>query len=307
MTVTRTASGLLLAGALASVGCGSSGALSAGARTLATALVSDEDEARLGATLHDELLTKEDTKLLNDPDITSYLEGITRPIFEQAKRDRPGVNWTLYVIDDPKEVNAFSAPGGGLYVYSGLLAAAHNDSEVAGVLGHEVGHEVLHHIAQKLVAAAGLEGLASIVLGNNPSGIETIAAALLGKGALLAFSRDEERQADEYGAHVASAAGFNPYGLVTFFQTLEKTEGQMPGALRFLSDHPLTPDRIANITRLIEKEHLPNTDVAPKDERLREIQSRLPKPARQSQRVRIRCVSGRCASRAWVMRSLRRS
>jgi predicted Zn-dependent protease len=306
MTHTRFALGLLLAEALASVGCASSETVAAGARTLATALVSDEDEARLGAQLHDEILS-ENTKLLNDPDVTGYLEGITRPIFEQAKRDRPGVSWTLYVIDDPTTLNAFSAPGGGLYVYSGLLAAAHNDSEVAGVLGHEVGHEVLHHIAQKLVAAAGLEGIATIVLGNNPTTLETIAAALLGKGALLAFGRDEERQADEYGARVASAAGFNPDGLVTFFQTLQKSEGDMPGALRFLSDHPLTPDRVADITHLIEKEHLPNTNVAPSDERLREIQSRLHKPARQSQRGRIRCVPGRCASRAWVMRSLRRS
>ena len=303
MTLTRIASGLLLAGALASVGCGSSGALSAGARTIATALVSDQDEVRLGAQLHEELVSKDNMKLLNDPEVTGYLDGITRPIFEQAKRDRPGVNWTLYVVDDPTTLNAFSAPGGGLYVFTGLLAAAHNDSEVAGVLGHEV----LHHVAQKLVTAAGLEGVAAILLGKNPSMLEEIGAALLGKGALLAFGRDEETQADEYGARVASAAGFNPYGLVTFFQTLEKSEGTMPGALKFLSDHPLTPDRIANITHLIEKEHLPNTDLPPSDEKLREIQARLPKGARQSQRGRIRCAPGRCASRAWVMRSLRRS
>jgi argininosuccinate lyase len=75
------------------------------------------------------------------------------------------VTWKLYVIDDPVTLNAFSAPGGGLYVYSGLLAAAHNDSEVAGVLGHEVGHEVLHHVAQKLLAAAGIQGIAAVALG----------------------------------------------------------------------------------------------------------------------------------------------
>lgn len=280
MIFTRMASGLLLAGALASGGCAGSEALGAGARTLAKALVSDEDEARLGAQLHDELLNKEHVKLLDDPDVTGYLEGITRPIFEQAKRDRPGVSWTLYVVDDPATVNAFSAPGGGLYVYSGLLAAAHDDSEVAGVLGHETGHEVLHHVAEKLVAAAGLDALASVALGNDPPALEKIAAGLLGKTALLAFSRDEERQADEYGVRVASAAGYNPYGLVTFFETLQKSEGDRPGALAFLSDHPLTPDRIADVTRLIKQEHLPNTDVAPKDERLREIQSRLPPSAR---------------------------
>jgi predicted Zn-dependent protease len=274
MTLTRIGSGLMLAGALASLGCATSETVAAGERTLAKALVSDEDEARLGAQLHDDLL-KENTKLLNDPEVTGYLQGITRPIFEQAKRDRPGLSWTLYVIDDPETLNAFSAPGGGLYVYSGLLAAAHNDSEVAGVLGHEVGHEVLHHVAQKLVAAAGLEGIAAVALGKNPTTLEKIGATLLGKGALLAFGRDEERQADEYGARVASAAGFNPYGLVTFFQTLEKSEGNMPGALRFLSDHPLTPDRVANITRLIEEEHLPNANVASGDEKLRAIQSRL--------------------------------
>jgi predicted Zn-dependent protease len=274
MTLTRIALGLLLAGALAPVvGCATT---AAGVRTLAKVLVSDDEEAQLGAQLHDELL-KKNTKMLNDPDVTGYLQGITQPIFAQAKRDRPGVNWTLYVVDDPNTMNAFSAPGGGLYVYSGLLAAAHNDSEVAGVLGHEVGHEVLHHVAAKLVAAGGLEALAQVALGNDPSTLEKIAAGLLGEGALLAFSRDEERQADEYGARVASAAGFNPYGLVTFFETLEKSEGNMPGVMQFLSDHPLTPDRIADITRLIKEEHLPNTDLPPSDERLREIQSRLPK------------------------------
>jgi predicted Zn-dependent protease len=278
MTGTRFALGLLLAGALSSIGCASSEIISGGVRTLAKALVSDEEESKLGAQLHDELL-KKNTTILDDPEVTSYLRGITDPIFEQAKRDRPGVNWTLYVIDDPGTLNAFSAPGGGLYVYSGLLAAAHNDSEVAGVLGHEVGHEVLHHVAEKLVAASGLEALTAVALGNDPSMLEQIAAALLGKGALLAFSRDEERQADEYGARVASAAGFNPYGLVTFFQTLEKSEGAMPGVLRFLSDHPLTPDRIANIERLIKEERLPNTDVLPQTERLREIQARLKKSA----------------------------
>jgi predicted Zn-dependent protease len=277
MPLTRFALGLMLAGALASpVGCASSELVSGGVRTLAKVLVSDDQEAQIGAQLHDELLQK-NTKILKDPDVTGYLQGITQPIFEQAKRDRPGVNWTLYVIDDPGTLNAFSAPGGGLYVYSGLLAAAHNDSEVAGVLGHEVGHEVLHHVAEKLVAAGGLEALAAVALGNNPTMLEQIAAGLLGKSALLAFSRDEERQADEYGARVASAAGFNPYGLVTFFQTLQKSEGNMPGVFKFLSDHPLTPDRIANINRLIKEERLPNTDVTPSDERLRAIQSRLPK------------------------------
>jgi beta-barrel assembly-enhancing protease len=274
MAVKRVVLGLLLAGvAVAPAGCASE-LVSGGVRSLAKVFVSDDEEAKIGAQLHDELL-KKDTKMLDDPDVTGYLQGITGPIFAQAKRDRPGVTWSLYVIDDAKTLNAFSAPGGGLYVYSGLLAAAHDDSEVAGVLGHEVGHEVLHHVAQKLVAAVGLEAIAAVALGNNPTMIEQLAAVLVGKGALLAFGRDEERQADEYGARVSSAAGFNPYGLVTFFQTLEKSEGDMPGAFRFLSDHPLTPDRIANITRLIKEEHLPNTGVPPSAEKLHEIQSRL--------------------------------
>ena len=124
MTLARIALGLLLA--LAPVGCASSEIISGGTRALAKVLVSDEEEAHIGAQLHDELL-KKDTKMVSDPDVTGYLQGITQPIFEQAKRDRPGVTWSLYVIDDPKTLNAFSAPGGGLYVYSGLLAAAHDD------------------------------------------------------------------------------------------------------------------------------------------------------------------------------------
>jgi predicted Zn-dependent protease len=273
MVLTRIASTLLIAGALAATGCASE-TFARGERTLAQAFVSDEDEARLGAQLHGELL-KKGMRLVDDPTVTEYLQDITRPIFQEAKRDRPGVRWRLYVVDDPKTVNAFSAPGGGLYVYSGLLAAAHDDAEVAGVLGHEVGHEVLHHVAEKLVTAAGLEAITAVALGKNPPLLEQITAAVLGKGALLAFGRDEERQADEYGARVAARAGFNPYGLVTFLARLGKSEGDMPNALAFLSDHPLTPDRVANITRLIEDERLPNTHLAPERDRLLEIQSRL--------------------------------
>jgi predicted Zn-dependent protease len=264
----------LTLGLLLIAGCGSAGsAIGKAEVTMAKGLVSDEDENRIGQEVHREL-DRQHVKYLQDPVVIDYLQSVTKPIFACAKRDRPGVRWQLYVIDDPKTMNAFSAPGGGLYVYSGLLGAADDDAEVAGVLGHEVGHEVLHHVAEKLIAENGLEAIASLALGANPSLLGRIGTAIVGNGALLAFSRNEESQADEYGADVAASAGFNPNGLVWFFQKLERKRGEEPGILRFLSDHPTTPDRIEAVSALIRERHLPNADTPPST-RVLEIRQRV--------------------------------
>src|SRR5207248_273973 len=124
--------------------------------------------------------------------------------------------------------------GGYLYVYTGLLLAAQNDAEIAGVLGHEMGHVVQRHTARQLVTANGLGAIAGAALGKNPSMVKQIAAAVVEKGSMLKFSRDDEAEADDVGARYASQAGYDPHGLITFFQRLAAQEGKSPRILGLL-------------------------------------------------------------------------
>ena len=249
--------GRVLACAAAAVVAACSHAQRAGIETAAAkALVSDEQENQIGLQVKQELEQQQHVKYADDPQVVAYVKSITDRILPLAEKDRPGVKWDVKVIDDPKTVNAFATPGGHLYVYSGLLLAADDASEVASVLSHEAGHVVARHSARQMVDAYGLEALASLALGKNPGLASQLAAGIAGKGAMLANSREDETEADEYGARYASAAGFDPRGLITFFRKLEQQEGKSPQLLKFLSDHPATPDRISHLETYIAEHHL---------------------------------------------------
>ena len=224
--------------------------------TAAKLLVSDEQEKQIGLQVQQELQQKEHVKYMEDPEVVAFVKGITDRILPLAEKDRPGVAWQVKVIDDPKTVNAFATPGGFLYVYSGLLLAADNPAEVAGVLAHEAGHVVARHSARQMVDAFGLQAVAALALGQNPGLATQVAAGVAGKGLLLANSRGDETEADEYGARYASASGFDPNGLITFFQKLQQQEGKSPQLLKLLSDHPATPDRISHLQAFITERHL---------------------------------------------------
>ncbi len=231
-----------------------------GAETaVAKVLIPDEQENQLGLQVKQELEQKEHVRYVEDPQVVSFVKGITDRILPLAEKDRPGVKWEVKVIDDPKTVNAFATPGGHLYVYSGLLMAADNPSEVAGVLSHECGHVVARHSARQMVDAYGLQAVTASALGKNPSLASQVAAGITGKGLMLANSRGDETEADEYGARYASAAGYDPRGLITFFQKLQRQEGKTPQIMKFLSDHPATPDRIAYLEKYITDHHLSGT------------------------------------------------
>lgn len=225
---------------------------------VAKALISDEQETQLGMQVQQEL-QKQNVRYLDDPEVTAYVRAITAKIFPLAEKDRPGVKWSVRVIDDPNVVNAFATPGGFLYVYTGLLLAAADTAEVAGVLGHESGHVVARHSARQMVDAYGLEAVTSLALGKNPGLLTQVASGVAGKGAMLANSRWDETEADEYGARYTSGSGYDPRGLVTFFQKLQAQEGKQPKALAWLSDHPATPDRIQHVEEYIKSHHLGGT------------------------------------------------
>jgi len=239
---------------------------------MAKALVSDEQENQLGLQVKQQL-DKQGTRYVQDPEVVNYVRGVAQKIFVSADKDRPGVHWQVQVIDDPKQVNAFATPGGYLYVFSGLLVAADSEAELAGVWGHESGHVVARHSARQMVDAMGLETVLGIALGQNPNELAQLAGTLAAKGALLSYSRQDENEADEYGARYAAQAGYDPHGIIQFFEKLKAMEGNQPAFAKFLSDHPLTGDRITHLQQYIQEKHLSGTVVGA--ERLQPIKQKL--------------------------------
>ncbi len=254
-------------------------------KSVAAALIPAEQEEKLGLQVKQQLEQQEHVRYLTDPVVDGYVQQVSGKILTFAKKDRPEVTWSVRVIDDPKTVNAFATPGGFLYVYSGLLLAADDTSELAGVMGHESGHVVARHSARQMVNAMGLEALMGVALGNNPSGAAQLAAGLAGKTAMLAYSRSDELEADQYGARYADAAGYDPHGIATFFQKLEKAGGSQPGWATFLATHPSNPERIQKVDRYIEDHHLAATgghdtsELNRVKERLRQLPPPPEKPA----------------------------
>ncbi len=242
-------------------------------RDIAQVLVSDDQEFQLGLQVHEQL-KKENTKFSENLQVGSYVEQLAKKITVQADKDRPAVTWQYFVIDEPNTVNAFATPGGRIYVYTGLLLAAENEAEIAGVLGHEVGHVVARHSARQLVAAKGLEVVSSMALGKEPGQVGTLVAQLTGKGAMLAYSRDNESEADTYGARYSNGAGYDPHGLSSFFQKLAAKEGN-PGVLVWLSTHPASADRVTKVNSYITANSLTSTALGGAE--LRAVQAALGK------------------------------
>jgi predicted Zn-dependent protease len=152
------------------------------------------------------------------------------------------------------------------------LLAIDDDAELAGVLAHEAGHVALDHAGRRMVEAFGLQELAAIALGRNPVAVAQIGASIAANGLLLVNSRQDETEADRFGARLASAANYDPQGIVRFLGKLEKLEsGHAPPV--WLSDHPTSETRIRDLQGYIAKNGLTGQVTNRAD--LRSMKSRL--------------------------------
>lgn len=264
-----------LALSVGAAGCATKPVVAAEKAAAAT-LISPKEENQLGLQMHQEL-AKQGVKYVTDPAVLDYVNRIAQPILAQAKKDRPDVQWKVFVVDTP-DINAFSTPGGYIYVQTGLINAVKNDAELAGVIAHEAGHVTGRHAARSMVEAYGLQTVASIALGQNPTQLQQIAASVIANGILLHHTRSEETEADEYGVRYARAAGFDPTALITFFRTLQQKTGQMPKLLTWLSDHPATSDRIAHLQQYIAQNHLRGGQLDLPGTQLAAVKAKLPPP-----------------------------
>ncbi len=184
-------------------------------------------------------------QLINDPAALQYLNALGRKLAAQT----PFANrrWDFFIVRDPS-VNAFTLPGGVVFVNSGLIAEADTLDELAGVVAHEVGHGAARHGTHLMTRMYGYNLIARLVLGRDPGRLKVVLARLVETGAMNRHSRDAERQADALGVGYAYRAGFDPQGFEDFFGKLARLQRSRPSKVgQFFSDHPLTQERIQNV------------------------------------------------------------
>ncbi|MFD2423811.1 M48 family metalloprotease [Ralstonia solanacearum] len=225
-----------------------------------TAALSPEMERRLGDRVMRQI--RRDPDYVPDPLLSDYLNDIGYRLIESARRQHvagstSASSFELFAVRDPG-INAFALPGGYIGVNTGTLVATDSESELASVLGHEIGHVLQRHIARGIDKSGESMwiALASILLAGlaaTKSGDAAQALAVGGQAAAvsnqLAFSRGAEREADRVGFTLLTGAGYNPDGMPDFFRRLQRVTsiadtGVVPGYAR---THPLTGERIADM------------------------------------------------------------
>ena len=211
-----------------------------------------EEEREVGA--EQAALIERTIGLDRDPNMAAYVEEVGRRLAAQA--ERKDISYRFYVADMTAP-NAFALPGGYVYVSRGLLALLNSEDELAGVLGHEIGHVEARHAVKRSQAAlatapvqiaAGITGIAASVISPELGAGIAGAGQTLTQAVLAPYSREQEREADRLGQQISARAGWDPRGLTGLLDTLarqERLDGDAPPS-GFLATHPSTPERIGS-------------------------------------------------------------
>lgn len=210
-------------------------------------LFSTEDDKQLGQQLKQEIFNNPAQYPLLDSvqyaSAYSYIRGLKDSILKTGTIDYDDeFAWEVYIIQDDSTLNAFAAPGGYLYFYTGLIKYLDNEDDLMGVMGHEMAHADLRHSVQQLQKQYGVQFLLSALLGNSNSQITEILGGLAGNAAVLKFSRDDESEADLASVEYLAPLVYRCDGAATFFKKLEAMGAG--GGPTFLSTHPSPSDRV---------------------------------------------------------------
>ena len=212
-----------------------------------TYLINTKMEVSLGSDMDRQVQGK--YKILDNPSMQARLNRIGDRLAKVS--DRQDLTYSFKIIDD-KDLNAFAVPGGYIYVHSKLMEMA-TDDELAGVVAHEIGHIAARHSVKKLQTALGYQIILGVALGLSGQQYMGQAMDIVFNLASLGYGRQDELLADKLGVRYTKRAGFDPRGMLTFFEKLKKEEEGDPNYTpTFLRSHPPTDERIERIKKEIE-------------------------------------------------------
>jgi predicted Zn-dependent protease len=219
-------------------------------------LVSESDEARLGAEFDAQLRTDPEARkeypifLANTPErkaFQDYVIGLAQQVHAAIPaKDKPKYAFTYTLIDADVQ-NAFAVPGGYVYIYTGIVKSMKDESELVGVLGHEISHVTRHHYRDALAKQTGMSILYQALLGDDAGQLTQVVAQAFGTLASLSVSRDNESDADKYGTKYTAVTGRNPLGIAKYFERVKN-----PGP-QWLSTHPAPKNRVETVRAQVAK------------------------------------------------------
>lgn len=217
-----------------------------GVRVYQLSSMTDAQEVDLGSGINSQLVNGGQVKLYKNAALNAYVNDIGQKL--AAVSDRPDIPYTFQIVEDDA-VNAFATMGGYVYITTGLMAAADNEAELAGVIGHEIGHIAGRHSVQQMRKAAITQGITS-ALGVNRDRLVNIGTQI---ALQLPASRSDEYEADVHGFESMGRAGYDQSGMVSFMQKLVRGRSQP----EFLSTHPDARNRVDELQTRLDNSALP--------------------------------------------------
>ena len=208
-------------------------------------LFSKEQDVQLGKESATQV--RQQMQVVQNPELQQYVQRIGQKLAATPLVSKEQFPFTWEVVND-KSINAFALPGGPMFIHTGLLTAADNEGQVAGVLAHEMSHVLLRHgtnqaSKQNFIQLPAM--LAGSMLGDGMLGqLSKVGAGIGANSVLLKFSRNAERDADLLGAQIMNQAGYNPVEMAHFFEKLEAQSGKGSAITQLMSDHPNPGNRV---------------------------------------------------------------
>lgn len=197
--------------------------------------------------------------LYQDQKLQNYVKTVGNKVVANSEAANSPYRFDFYLLADPETINAFALPGGQIFITAGLLKRLTNEDELAGVLGHEVGHVIGRHSAQQMAKDELTQGLLSAAVTatadpNNPNNTTAI-AQYVGKMVNMKYGRDDELEADKFGIKYMIAANYAPEKMIEVMEILKQASGGQDRPSEFQSTHPDPDHRIAEIKKALEQYH----------------------------------------------------
>ena len=214
--------------------------------------ISENKEIALGVEAQPQFL-QENGGEVPSPRTLGYVKRIGHRLAEVS--ERPQLPWEFHVLDSA-QINAFALPGGKVFISRGLMSRMTNEAQLAGVLGHEVGHVTAQHVSTRMSRAIGLQvglvavGAAASVSNDRWLQVLGVGGSAVGGAYLLKFGRDQESQSDELGVRYMTRLGYDPRAQIDVMQILKEASGGGHGS-EFFATHPLPDTRIKRLQKHI--------------------------------------------------------
>ncbi|MEZ4663346.1 MAG: M48 family metallopeptidase [Caldilineaceae bacterium] len=191
-----------------------------------------------------------------DQELQAYVDDIGFRIVRNSDAAKTGWQYDFHLLADPQTINAFALPGGQVFITAALYEKLQTEGQLAGVLGHEIGHVVARHGAQRIAKGQLTEGLIGAVVMGSGSQSTAQVAAMIGELVNMQYGREDELESDDLGVRFMTQAGYDPNAMIGVMQILAESSGgqQQP---EFFSTHPNPENRIQKIQESIQK-YYPN-------------------------------------------------